>query len=84
MTCEATVAIVVGLLGRKLVLDHDLKQIPRSLSRVSAPGIAAWLAEELGGPVDLFSRVQSLQVAFPTAPSMREFVSLLGVGGAMT
>jgi len=80
MTCEATVAIVVGLLERKLVLDHDLKQVPRSLSRVSAPAIAAWLADGLGGRVDPFFRDQSLEVAFPTAPSTREIRVAIGCG----
>ena len=72
MTCEATVAIVVGLLERKLVLDHDLKKVPRSLSRVSAPAIAAWFADGLGGQVDPFFRVQDLEIALPAAPSTGE------------
>jgi len=37
MTCEATVAIVVDTAERELKLDHNLKSIPRFLSRVN-PG----------------------------------------------
>lgn len=80
MTCEATVAIVVGLLERKLVLDHDLKKVPRSLSRVSAPAIAAWFADGLGGQVDPFFRVQDLEIALPAAPSLREIRVAIGCG----
>jgi hypothetical protein len=82
MTCEAAVAIVVGLPRRKLVrLDHDLKQIPRSLSRVSVPAIAAWLADDWGGRVVPFSLVRSLRFVFPAAPSMREIRIAIGCGG---
>ena len=35
MTCEATVAIVVNAVERKLKLDHELVTIPILLSRVS-------------------------------------------------
>jgi len=36
MTCEATVAIVVDTVERKVKLDHDSETIPGFLSRVRA------------------------------------------------
>ena len=62
MTCEATVAITLGALERRLELDHDLKS-PWLLSRVIRPPAIAALESGCGLSLSIH-----LRVTLPIAP----------------